>query len=242
MANRPLLQQGSVGPSVRELQTLLNQVVKPQPPLLADGAFGSKTKMAVMALQTMKKLEVDGVVGSQTWSALDGSGSPSMPPAPTPGGGPASSELVEKAVQIAMAENGVREEPLGSNRGAKVDAYNAASGAGNGALWCMSFVYWSFAQAASRLGKTNPMPKTAYCPYLYNWAVQNHKLATTPQRGDIFLVKGLRDGKASVVHTGIVTGGTVSTIEGNTNNDGSSNGIGVFTRTRSIASCYFVRL
>jgi len=201
-----------------------------------------------MTLQSGRRLTVDGVVGEKTWAVLDqvnsGPGAPlQLPlPPPLPPTGVVIGSLVEKAVQIAIAENGVREEPAGSNRGAKVDAYNAAAGVGNGALWCMSFVYWSFQQAAAQVGQPNPMPKTAYCPFLYQWAKDNQKLVTTPQRGDIFLVKGLRDGKPSVIHTGIVTGGSINTVEGNTNNDGSSNGIGVFTRTRSASTCYFVRL
>jgi hypothetical protein len=249
MAIRPTLRQGNMGTSVRELQTLLNSFVRPVPPLVVDGAFGSKTKQAVMAFQSARKLMIDGVVGAKTWAALDqSSGSPGnaapLPP-PLPPSSPGNivlSSVVEKAVQIALAENGVREEPLGSNRGPKVDQYNATSGAGNGALWCMSFVYWSFTQAAAQTGQPNPMPKTAYCPFLLSWAQERSKLVTTPQRGDIFLVKGMRDDKPSVVHTGIVTGGSINTIEGNTNNDGSPNGIGVFPRTRSPGSCYFVRL
>ena len=246
MSIRPILRQGNSGASVRELQTLLNRIVRPVPLLLVDGAFGAKTKQAALAFQSARKLTIDGVVGPKTWAALDqATGAPGSAPAPPPLPAPGNvvlSTVVEKAVQIALAENGIREEPEGSNRGPRVDQYNAASGAGNGALWCMSFVYWSFVQAAAQTGQPNPMPKTAYCPYLLSWAQERNKVVSTPQRGDIFLVKGQRDGKPSVIHTGIVTGGSINTIEGNTNNDGSSNGIGVFTRTRSAGSCYYVRL
>ncbi len=67
------------------------------------------------------------------------------------------------------------------------------------------------------------------------------KLASTPQRGDIFLV---RDATGHC-HTGIVldgTAGSFTSVEGNTNNDGSNNGIGVFKRHRRAATCDFVRL
>lgn len=245
MAIRPTLRQGNSGTAVRELQTLLNDLVRPVPLLIVDGAFGSKTKQAAMAFQSSRRLTIDGVVGPQTWAALE---QPSRnrscaapPPVPNPGN-VVLSTVVEKAVQIALAENGVREDAGSNNRGPRVDQYNAAAGAGNGALWCMSFVYWSFVQAAAQTGQPNPMPKTAYCPYLLSWAKERNKLVTTPQRGDIFLVKGLRDKKPCVTHTGLVTGGSINTIEGNTNDDGSANGIGVFTRTRSVGSCYFVRL
>ncbi len=85
------------------------------------------------------------------------------------------------------------------------------------------------------------MPKTASCDYLYNWARSHGKLASVPHRGDIFLV---RDSHGHS-HTGIVVDGTAgnfTSIEGNTNDDGSNNGIGVFRRHRRTATCDFVRL
>ena len=243
MAVRPQLKSGSLGPSVRELQKLLNHSIRPVPPLAVDGDFGAATRLAVMKFQKSRKLHIDGVAGPRTWAALDHSSTvPSMPALPQQSGRAVITTLVEKAVEFALGEVGIREQPLGSNRGPRVDQYNQASGAGNGALWCMSFVYWCFQQAAAHTGEENPMLKTAYCPALLQWAKQQGKLVDSPQRGDIFLVKGLRDGKPSVIHTGIVTGGLIETVEGNTNNDGSSNGIGVFTRQRSPGSCYFVRL
>jgi hypothetical protein len=39
-----------------------------------------------------------------------------------------------------------------------------------------------------------------------------------------------------------VSGKTILTIEGNTNNDGSNNGYAVFKRTRKITSCDYVRV
>ena len=54
----------------------------------------------------------------------------------------------------------------------------------------------------ARLAKPNPMPKTAYCPFLYNWGKQHDKLVTAPESGDVFLVKGGPNGHK---HTGLVT-------------------------------------
>lgn len=241
-----LLQKGSVGPEVTRLQTMLNKVLKPNPPLATDGKFGPNTSAAVQTFQKQQSLAQDGIVGPRTWQALE-SKYIGIPPSqqqgtPPAGNTPASSDVVEEAVRIAVSQNGVMEVPLGSNRGTNVDAYNAAAGAPPGSYWCMSFVYWCFVQSAAKLGKPNPMPKTAYCPYLYSWAQQKGKLVNSPQRGDIFLVKGGPNGHK---HTGLVTasqGGQVDTVEGNTNNDGSNNGIGVFLRKRSNGSCDFVRL
>lgn len=241
--SRPQLKQGSLGPNVRVLQALLNKAIKPVPPLDLDGQFGEETRYAVMKFQKSRKLHVDGVVGPRTWAPLEHAESvPSIPSLPQPGSRVVITSLVERAVEIALGEEGVREQPQGSNKGPRVDLYNLATNVPVGSLWCMSFVYWCFQRAADQTGDENPMPQTAYCPTLYNWAKKHDKLVEKPQRGDIFLVKGLRDGKPSVIHTGIVTGGSIETVEGNTNNDGSSNGIGVFTRQRKPSTCYFVRL
>lgn len=239
------LRKGSRGTEVRKLQNMLNKVLNPSPNLGIDGDFGPKTEAAVRAFQKAEHLTQDGIVGPKTWGALDRK----FTAPPTGGAGGTESppvsgidDVVAEAVQVALGENGVMEEPLGSNRGAKVNEYNKTAGVAAGSLWCMAFVYWSFVQAAARTGKANPMPKTAYCPFLYTWGKKHGKLVTTPQRGDIFLVKGGDNGH---FHTGLVTsasGKSFGTIEGNTNDDGSSNGIGVYTRTRTAGTCDFVRL
>jgi hypothetical protein len=68
MAN---LQQGSVGPAVRELQTRLNTLNVAQPPLAVDGIFGPKTRAAVVSFQSRTPpLKADGIVGPKTQAAL----------------------------------------------------------------------------------------------------------------------------------------------------------------------------
>lgn len=75
---RPLVQYGSSGKYVVELQELLNKWIlredgnydarycKP------DGAFGPNTKDIVKAYQRAMFLSKDGIVGSKTWAALLG--------------------------------------------------------------------------------------------------------------------------------------------------------------------------
>ena len=55
------------GESVRELQRLLNRVGAY---LVVDGIFGHATKQAVLAHQMANRLDVDGIVGQQTWRSL----------------------------------------------------------------------------------------------------------------------------------------------------------------------------
>ncbi len=62
----PTLQVGSKGFRVRSLQFLLIQAGYA---ITADGAFGAKTKAAVVALQARKGLTRDGIAGARTWAA-----------------------------------------------------------------------------------------------------------------------------------------------------------------------------
>lgn len=59
---RPLLQRGSKGAAVRELQKLLLITV--------DGEFGPRTQAAVKAFQKKHNLAADGIVGPYTWVVL----------------------------------------------------------------------------------------------------------------------------------------------------------------------------
>lgn len=62
------LRKGSVGADVKELQTLLNVSGAK---LTVDGDFGTKTEEAVKTFQQKNNLTVDGIVGKQTYAALD---------------------------------------------------------------------------------------------------------------------------------------------------------------------------
>jgi len=68
----PVLQQGSSGPAVQALQTVLTNSapglwnVTPQG---TDGMFGPNTAASVRAFQTWARLNPDGVVGQKCWDA-----------------------------------------------------------------------------------------------------------------------------------------------------------------------------
>lgn len=66
----PMLQVGSVGEYVVKLQEALINAGYDVGPDGADGEYGGNTCKAVIAFQTAKSLEVDGVVGPETWAAL----------------------------------------------------------------------------------------------------------------------------------------------------------------------------
>jgi cell wall-associated NlpC family hydrolase len=106
-----MVREGSRGASVSQLQNLLkNKGFNPGP---TDGIFGPKTKAAVLAFQRAQGIEVDGIVGPQTWGKLRGAGgsrpapAPSAPTNPTTPG-PAARGTAEDFVQKALAQRGDR--------------------------------------------------------------------------------------------------------------------------------------
>lgn len=68
------LQQGSSGDTVRCIQSYVGQVKKAHnlnyPMPVVDGQFGSITKEAVMGFQATYGLQIDGIVGPDTWQRL----------------------------------------------------------------------------------------------------------------------------------------------------------------------------
>jgi g-D-glutamyl-meso-diaminopimelate peptidase len=60
---------GSTGPDVKLLQAVLNTIGYSAGPV--SGAFGPETRQAVVAFQSAFGLTIDGVVGPQTWAALE---------------------------------------------------------------------------------------------------------------------------------------------------------------------------
>jgi len=92
----PTLREGSRGPVVRELQTLLNK--RGFNCGTPDAVFGPKTKQAVVAFQQAQGLSKDGIVGQNTWDRLKGG-----PVTPRPSQGTA-----EAFVQRALAQRGDR--------------------------------------------------------------------------------------------------------------------------------------
>lgn len=133
-----------------------------------------------------------------------------------------------KVIAIAQSQLGVSEQPPGSNKGPEVDKYLASVGINFPAAWCAAFVYWCHQQAGIA-----GVPKTGGVIDMWNKAPYNR--VTQPQPGDVVIF----DHGGGKGHTGIVEsvkGDTLTTIEGNTNDDGSREGYEVARRQRSASS------
>jgi peptidoglycan hydrolase-like protein with peptidoglycan-binding domain len=79
----PTLRRGSSGADVSYLQ---QKLVDAGHSVSVDGIFGYYTETAVIQFQQSNGLTADGVVGAQTWAALEGGGGSQPAPTPTPSG------------------------------------------------------------------------------------------------------------------------------------------------------------
>lgn len=210
-------------------------------PITVNGIFDDNTVSAVKLFQTRHTdvagtpLKADGQLGPISWAVLFGSVNVSVD-------NEAPSQLLVKVLEIAASQIGVIESPPSSNRGPQVDVYLRTVGLnpeGQHYSWCAAFVYWCFQQAVNELHlPKNPLVKTAGC--LDHWSratcpkITKQAAIKDPsliKPGFIFII----DHGNGAGHTGLVEssqGGLLTTIEGNTNQQLSSNGYGVFRLNR----------
>lgn len=130
-------------------------------------------------------------------------------------------------------------EATRSNDGPWVEAIQRVTGNRKGDPWCASFV--TFVLDIAYRGE-NPLVRSASCDVLLADAQKKGWLTTTPEPGDVFLVMRT---STDAVHTGFVTQVgklSVRTCEGNTNDGGSRDGWGVFSRQRRIDGLQFIRI
>lgn len=148
-------------------------------------------------------------------------------------------DLKTKVLSFAAAAVGVREQPLGSNRGPEVDVYvkNVGLDPEGHYPWCAAFVYSCFLE----LGAANPCPRTGAAWGM--WLKTAEGLHLPRAKAMLSLIKPcmvfVMDFGHGTGHVGLVKAvevGKIVTIEGNTNDGGSREGIGVFERRRTLAS------
>jgi hypothetical protein len=137
----------------------------------------------------------------------------------------------ELVMRVADATEGAQE--VGANDGKYVRRILKLVGHESPQPWCAAYV--SDVGVAALKDKW-PLPKTAGCATLGDFAKRKTMLSETPMRGDVFLIFYAK--KNRFAHTGFVTRVISSTqyetIEGNTDDDGGREGWGVFRKTRTI--------
>jgi hypothetical protein len=140
-------------------------------------------------------------------------------------------ELRNDVEYTYLSQIGVR-EATGQNDGIEVEKYLASTNLGAGYAWCAAFVNWVYVQN----GIDTPQ-SPAWSP---SW-FPNDRCTNTPQTGDVFGIYFNNLGR--IAHVGFIHRygpKTTLTVEGNTNNDGSREGIGVFVKRRLTRQLYLV--
>jgi hypothetical protein len=132
------------------------------------------------------------------------------------------------ALQVAETQEGVTEQPPGSNDGPQIAQYRTATqGAYAGAPWCAYFVSWCAAQAGAPIGAQGQGLGSVAA--ITDWARSTGRLTQTPAPGELILF--------GTAHVGIVKSvnadGTLTTVEGN-----ASNGVREETHWPSDATGY----
>jgi len=236
-----LLKVGAKGYDVKKVQEWLNlwRFIDPKwfHRVSVDGEFGPQTEGVIRDFQTHKNLEVDGVVGPNTFRVLS---TPMFQAFSRIDGADLRKLIVDYARQ--HLEN-IPRELYNSNIGPWVRAYMDGN-EGKQWAWCMGFVQSILDQATTTLGQkfTGIMPHSYSCDVVGSHGLKEKRLhrnvnvRNNPdliQPGDVFLnMKTQYDW----VHTGLVIGvegDLIHTIEGNTNDEGSREGFEVCLRRRN---------
>jgi len=206
-----------------------------------DGDFGPATEAAVKSFQKAKSLPQTGIVDAALFTVLS---QPMLNAFTTQVAGNDLRTLVVNTAMQHLSNDPFELTIKGqSNSGPWVRSYMDGI-EGTPWFWCMGFVQTILDQAASRIGKDfrTLMPLSYSCDTVATSGIHKGILSrysvvrnnpTLVKPGDIFL---LQQSTFDWVHTGIITavsGDLFETVEGNTNNDGSSNGNGVYKRIRN---------
>ncbi|WP_109851203.1 peptidoglycan-binding protein [Aquimarina sp. AU58] len=206
-----------------------------------DGDFGPATERAVKNFQRIKGVSENGVVDQGLFSELSANLKDAFER-------PLQSTDVRSLI-AEVAENHLQNHPFElvinrqSNSGPWVRSY-MDGGDGEDFFWCMGFAQTILDQAVSHVGKrfTSLMPSTFSCDSVGNAGIargllsKNKKIRRNSdlvKPGDLFLIES---SPLDWTHTGIITsiqGDVIETIEGNTNFQGSRNGVTVRKRMRN---------
>lgn len=237
-----LLHRGRRGKAVRRLQEWLclhgHHIV-------IDGIFGPATQAALREFQHRNEMSTTGTVTRASFSALVAPMRTAVAPLRRPPKRIGTAVVHHAKIHLAQ---GAREVG-GANRGPWVRLYMNGND-GEAWAWCAGFVCFVLAQACRTLGIDKPFARSFSCDELARLGksagrfVAERDAAADPKQlkpGTVFLV---RKRPGDWVHTGIVTrvndDEVFSTIEGNTNEEGSREGYEVCARKRGFGNKDFL--
>ncbi|MEW2575378.1 peptidoglycan-binding protein [Streptomyces syringium] len=204
------------------------------PPPARNGGWDEISKAAyeaaAKAVQEATRAAQEAARKAAEEAANANSGKP--PPDPDPEKDPADKDsmpVARNVISIARREVGYHEGRNSDGHWNNQEKY-APQVPGlewaQGQAWCHVFVSWAF-QAA---GAKSLAPVTASCATGVDWFKQRGRWSDYPVVGGVVYY-----GDGGGEHVGICvayTEDTITTVEGNTNDNGSSEGDGVYLRTR----------
>lgn len=217
-------------------------------PTSIDADYGSATEAAVRKFQAARGVQVTGRVNQRTWDEL-------VAPLVEVTGTTVPANATFDAAVLRVAKAHLKAHPIelgGDNLGPWVRVYCGSDGAAM--RWCAGFVTFVLRQASDLTGSPMPIPGSLSCDSLAYQAREAERFVpgTSVKNGQnswgslgacqIFL---LRHSATDWTHTGFSFAGdgdVFSTIEGNTNDNGSANGFEVCARTRALGAKDFIAL
>ncbi len=229
------LRYGYSGSDVIELQSRLN--LKPPTafsPLAPDGIFGQKTSSRVKEFQRNNNLVADGIVGPNTWGAID---SPApvnpnlpgkLPPVPPTPGNVARKIILSAKAQIGSIDYGIRTRPslephgwrhLGTilEKGANKkfsDSQLKATPNPGGLSWCGIFCVYCYQLAHKAVVWKLGIGPRGQVKKVNQWDMSSHaEFEALIQPGDICVIAA-RSHHFIVVSTN-PGAGTIESIDGN---------------------------
>ncbi len=214
--------------------------------LKIDGDFGAATDQQMKTFQTANGLAASGRYDQPEHDLLARPFVNALNPLPTAG-------LTLGALTVAVARQHIKQHPVevgGPNAGPWVRMYMDGQ-EGPEWLWCAGFSFFMLDQACSLLGQNAPMKRAVGVDTVVDRAriagqfLSENAAKTAAGKakilpGSFFLV---RASASHWLHMGVVSSAgatTFATCEGNSNDDGSSNGYEALERVRSYAGKDFV--
>ena len=233
-----VLQLGSQGPTVSDWQRTLKLAGFP---VELDGDFGAETEAATRAFQRRARITADGEVGDETRAAAAHFATPANSATPH--------TFPELLLRVAASQVGTRE--TSENQGPGIEKYwratNYPEGYADRAPWCAAFLCWVVATSMTD-ARLNPglteanRPQTAGAKDWINWAAgkATREFVTvlsptraTPRPGDVIVYTFSHIGLCESYDSRRVP--ALRCVEGNTNSDGSREGVEVLIHPRPMA-------
>ncbi len=149
----------------------------------------------------------------------------------------AEASLKERALYVARSQEEAKVREVTANWSPQIRKYLALTGIFSPAPWCAAFVTWCLVEAGADRKKLPALAASTY--WWFVWAKQTKRLkvdkrgrpVNDPERGDL---GGWNTGAGHIFFVlAVDEEKDVATLEGNTDNAGSREGVAVKDRVRS---------